>query len=178
VLIVSLWPNTWPSRIIRSPSLVRLKSRALLKANCFGQDRQYPKSTRVDAKLTARYAYGKHLPEWTWPPTSPNIRELQALLRRIEDLLEMLQMEKNRLDTADASVVSSIRTLIALLEKELITTRAQLRNLINNDPDLQRRRDLLETIPGIAESSSAPLLVALSEHYRFTCAKQARVCRT
>jgi transposase len=89
----------------------------------------------------------------------------------------MLQMEKNRLDTADASVVSSIKTLITLLEKELITTRARLRNLINNDPDLQQHRDLLKTIPGIAESSSAHLLVALSTHYVYLCQTGSRICR-
>jgi transposase len=129
------------------------------------------KTDKADAKLIARYALEKRPPAWTPPPA--NIRELQALLRRIEDLLEMLQMEKNRLDTADANVVGSIKTLIALLEKELAATRKRVRNLIDNDPDLKRRRDLLETIPGIAESSSAHLLVALSEHYGFTRAKQA-----
>jgi transposase len=129
------------------------------------------KTDKADAKLIARYAREKQPAVWTPPPA--NIRELQALLRRIEDLLEMRQMEKNRLDTADASVVSSINALIALLEEELTTTRERVRNLIDNDPDLQRRRDLLETIPGIAESSSAHLLVALSAHYGFTSAKQA-----
>ena len=129
------------------------------------------KTDKADAKLIARYALEKQPPVWTPPPA--NIRELQALLRRIEDLLEMRQMENNRLDTADASVVDSIKTLIALLEKELAATRERIRNLIDNDPDLKRRRELLETIPGIAETAAAHLLVALSVHYGFTCAKQA-----
>jgi transposase len=129
------------------------------------------KTDKADAKLIARYALEKQPSLWTPPPA--NIRELQALLRRVEDLLEMRQMEKNRLDTADVSIAESIKTVLTQLEKELKATRKRIQCLIDQDPDLKRRRDLLETIPGIAEASSAHLLVALSEHYRFTNAKQA-----
>jgi transposase len=129
------------------------------------------KTDKADAKLIARYALEKQPSLWTPPPA--NIRELQALLRRIEDLLEMRQMEKNRLDTANASIAESIKTVLTQLEKELKATRKRIQQLIDQDPDLKHRRDLLETIPGIAEASSAHLLVALSEHYRFTNAKQA-----
>ncbi len=129
------------------------------------------KTDKADAKLIARYALEKQPSLWTPPPA--NIREPQALLRRVEDLLEMRQMEKNRLDTADASIAESIKTVLTQLEKELKATRKRIQRLIDQDPDLKRRRDLLETIPGIAEASSAHLLVALSEHYHFTNAKQA-----
>ncbi|MGZ5007685.1 MAG: IS110 family RNA-guided transposase [Methylobacter sp.] len=129
------------------------------------------KTDKADAKLIARYALEKQPSLWTLPPA--NIRELHALLRRVEDLLEMRQMEKNRLDTANASIAESIKTVLTQLEKELKATRKRIQDLIDQDPDLKRRRDLLETIPGIAEASSAHLLVALSEHYRFTNAKQA-----
>lgn len=129
------------------------------------------KTDKADAKLIARYALEKQPSLWTPPPA--NIRELNALLRRVEDLLEMRQMEKNRLDTADASIAESIKTVLTQLEKELKATRKRIQQLIDQDPDLKRRRDLLETIPGIAEASSAHLLVALSDHYRFTNAKQA-----
>jgi transposase len=129
------------------------------------------KTDKADAKLIARYALEKQPSLWTPPPA--NIRELQALLRRVEDLLEMRQMEKNRLDTADVSIAESIKTVLTQLEKELKETRKRIQRLIDQDPDLKRRRDLLETIPGIAEASSAHLLVALSEHYHFTNAKQA-----
>lgn len=128
------------------------------------------KTDKADAKLIARYALEKQPPLWTPPPA--NIRELQALLRRIEDLLEMQQMEQNRLDTASAHVKTSINTVLVRLAEELKETRAKVSELINHDPDLKQRRDLLETIPGIAETASAHLLVALSDHYRFTHAKQ------
>lgn len=128
------------------------------------------KTDKADAKLIARYASIMQPPLWTPPPH--NIRVLQALVRRVEHLLEMIQMERNRLETAEVTVVDSINAVLATLETELETTRKAICEHINNDPELKKRRDLLMTIPGIAEASIAHLLVVLSEHHGFTNAKQ------
>ncbi len=131
------------------------------------------KTDKADAKLIALWAsrQGDELPAWKPPPR--HIRELQALLRRVEDLLEIQQMERNRLDTADPIVTDSISTLLATLDQELTATRDAIRRLIDDDPDLRQRRKLLETMPGIGPATSAWLLVVLSRHYGFTNAKQA-----
>jgi transposase len=99
------------------------------------------------------------------PP--PTIRELQALLRRVEQLLEMRQMERNRLETADPATVPSIQTLLKTLEQELEATRDHIRRRIDDDPDL------LASIPGLGEATIAHLLVLFSAHYGFQSAKQA-----
>lgn len=129
------------------------------------------KTDKADAKLIARFMLEKKPPRWNPPPA--RIRELQAMLRRIEHLLEMRQMEQNRLDTAAPSVADSIRTILESLDNELKATRERIRQHIGNDPDLRRRQDLLESIPGVGKATSAQLLVALSEHYGFNSAKQA-----
>jgi transposase len=113
----------------------------------------------------------KNPPPWNPPPA--NIRELQAVLRRIEHLQEMLQMEQNRLDTAAPSIADSIKTTIKSLDSELKATRERIRQHIDNDPDLRQRRDLLDFIPGLEEAGMAHLLVALGEHYGFQNAKSA-----
>jgi transposase len=128
------------------------------------------KTDKADAKLIARYALVIQPPLWTPPPV--NIRELQALVRRVEHLLEMIRMERNRLDTANAKVTGSINTVLHTLETELETTRQAIRDHINTDPGLKQRGDLLLTIPGIGEATIAHLLVALSQHHAFTHAKQ------
>lgn len=128
------------------------------------------KTDKADAKLIARYALKMQPPLWTPPPA--NIRELQALVRRVEHLLEMIQMEQNRLETADASTHLSITNVLNTLETELKSTRIAIKDHINNYPDLKQRSDLLETIPGIGEACIAHLLLALSEHHGFTHAKQ------
>lgn len=129
------------------------------------------KTDKADAKLIARYCLSMKPDLWTPPPRA--IRELQALLRRVEHLLEMQQMERNRLETADPAITDSLNTVLDTLGKELDATRTRIKDLIDNDPDLRQRRDLLESIPGIGPAASAHLLTALSAHYGFANAKQA-----
>lgn len=129
------------------------------------------KTDKTDAKLIARYCLAMRPSPWTPPPRE--IRELQALLRRVEHLLEMERMEKNRLDTADPAVTDFIQSVLAILDHELKTTRNKIRQHIDDNPDLKRRRDLLESIPGVGAATAAWLLTVLSEHDGFTDAKQA-----
>jgi transposase len=128
------------------------------------------KTDKADAKLIARYAFIMQPPLWTPPPAS--IRELQALVRRVEHLLEMIQMERNRQDTANANIIESINTVLKTLETELEATRKAIQTHIDNHPDLKQRSDLLCTIPGIGDASAAHLLIALSPHHGFSHAKQ------
>lgn len=128
------------------------------------------KTDKADAKLIARYAMTLQPPLWTPPPE--NIRTLQALARRVEHLLEMSQMERNRLETAPPTIVESIKSVLTTLETELEATRKAIADHIDNDPDLKQRHDLLNTIPGIASATIPHLLTALSDHHGFTSAKQ------
>lgn len=84
----------------------------------------------------------------------------------------MQQMEQNRLDTADASIIPSVNAVLLTLNAELKSTRQAIHAHIDNDPDLKQRRDLLDSIPGIGPATIAYLLVALSPHRGFTNAKQ------
>ena len=129
------------------------------------------KTDKADAKLIAQFVREKKPALWTPPPR--NIRELQALPRRVGHLLEMRQMGQNRLDTASPTVAGSIKTILESLDRELDATRPLIRKHIDDDPGLRQRRDLLDSIPGIGEASLAHLLVALSDHYGFGNAKQA-----
>ena len=141
------------------------------KINAFAKSElSRAKTDKADAKLIARYASTMHPPLWVPPPE--NIRKLQALVRRVEHLLEMIQMERNRLETAEVTVIDSINSVLTTLEAELVATRKAIHEHINDDPDLKYRRDLLITIPGIADASIAHLLVVLSEHHGFISAKQ------
>jgi transposase len=129
------------------------------------------KTDKADAKLIARYALAMRPPAWTPPP--PEIRESQALLRRLEHLLEMQRMEQNREDTAGPAVAASIRVVLAALEGDIKAVRGAVRRHIDNNPDLKRRSELLESIPGVGQATAAWLLTLLSEHYGFAEAKQA-----
>jgi lipopolysaccharide biosynthesis regulator YciM len=81
-------------------------------------------------------------------------------------------METNRQETAEASIINSIDTVLATLEAELKATRKAINDLIDSDPDLKNRSDLLNTIPSIGAATTAHLLVALDQHHDFSNAKQ------
>lgn len=109
------------------------------KVKAFGKSELLrAKTDKVDAKLIARFAAEKRPPLWTPPP--PKARDLLALLRRVEQLLEMRQMERNRLDTAPAAAAPSVQALLDAIEAELQSVREAIRRHIDDDPDWHRQR--------------------------------------
>ena len=128
------------------------------------------KTDPADAKRIARLGRERQPPRWNPPP--PPLRELQALLRRVEQVLEMRQMERNRLDTAHPAAQASLQALIATLDQALAPLRTTIRQKIEDDPDWRGRRDLLARIPGLGDATIAHLLVLFSPHYGCHHAKQ------
>ena len=127
------------------------------------------KTDRVDARLIADFCRTQKPDQW-FPP-SPEVVELQALVRRIEMLEEMLQMEQNRLDVSPKKTKGSIERIIETLEKEIEDLKANIKDHINHNPDLKEQVKLLETIPGIGKKT-AHLLLAEVEFSRYESARQ------
>ena len=128
------------------------------------------KTDKGDAKRIARFC-ALYQPQ-LWQPLPRAIRELQALVRRLENLLEMRQMEDNRLQTAAPTVHDSLHKVIATLDEQIAHVRAQVAQHIDSDPDLRQRRDLLDTIPGLGKATIPVLLSVLGEPSRFASAKK------
>lgn len=116
------------------------------------------KTDKVDAALVADFCATKH--PATWQPPPPEARELQALVRRLESLQEMRQMEQNRLEEGlpTERVAASLREHIVYLEQEIASTQGSIAEHINDHPELRQQRDLLVSIPGIGETTAAKLL--------------------
>lgn len=124
------------------------------------------KNDRIDAGIIARFCLAMR-PD-AWIPPSLEIRSLRALVRRIDSLNDMLTQEKNRLGTAHESVIPMIKEHIAYLEKEIDRVRDQIADLIDNDPDLRKKKDLLGSIPGIGKATIAALLAELDPLDKFS----------
>jgi transposase len=124
------------------------------------------KNDRIDAGIIARFCLAMR-PD-AWIPPSLEIRSLRALVRRIDSLNDMLTQEKNRLGTAHKSVIPMIKEHIAYLEKEIDRVRDQIADLIDNDPDLRKKKDLLDSIPGIGKATIAALLAELDNLDKFS----------
>ncbi len=66
------------------------------------------KTDRMDAELIARFTATQQPPAWT--PPAPEIRQLQALVRRLDALQGMRTQEANRLAAASWSMRSAPRS--------------------------------------------------------------------
>jgi transposase len=127
------------------------------------------KTDTADAKALARYA-DRTQPE-LWQAPSHAVRKLQALVARLETLKEMRQAEANRLDVAHDAVRPSVLEILSQLDASIEEVRAQIRQTIDDDPDLNSRRALLETIPGLGDKTIPQLLAYIGRPERFKSVK-------
>ncbi|WP_218188499.1 transposase, partial [Pseudomonas sp. 1D4] len=102
-----------------------------------------------------------------WQPEPPAVKRLKALVRRLDDLREIEQMEHNRLEVADANVKASIESVLEHIGQEIKETLKAINKHIDNDPDLRCKRDLLTSIDGVADKTAALLLAELGDPQRF-----------
>ena len=130
------------------------------------------KTDRIDAELIARFTATQHPPAWT--PPAVEIRQLQALVRRLDALQGMRTQEANRLaaGVVVADVRTSIEAVLASLEAHIAHVQALIRDHLDQHPGLRAQRDLLTTIPGIGEATAAILIAELFDK-RYVSARQA-----
>jgi transposase len=131
------------------------------------------KTDRADARLIAEYAERERPP--AWQPPSPEVRELQALVRRIDDLVEMAAREKGRLASPalSAGVRKSVERTVRLLEREAARLRAAADELVAATASLAAARALLESIPGVGRPTATTILAELPAVERLPSAESA-----
>lgn len=130
------------------------------------------KNDRVDAALIAGFCAERRPPGWR--PPAPELRELQALVRRLDSLVEIRTMEENRLSAGIAveAVRESVEELIAHLSEQIKRTEALIRDHIGNHPGLKKQRELLDSIPGVGEATAAVLLAEVPDIKEYRSARQ------
>lgn len=132
-------------------------------------DRVRNKTDEGDARCLARFCQMTQ-PE-LWEAPSVGVRTLQALVLRLDTLQEMRQGELNRLEVAHASVHQSMRDVIVGLERSIEAVRQQIRQTIDDDPDLKQRQGLLASIPGLGDKTIPQLLAYIGRPERFKSVK-------
>lgn len=123
------------------------------------------KTDKQDAKLIAEFC-AKENPE-KWQPESAEQVKLKSLHRRIEQLLEMQIMEKNRLGVADSVALHSINQMIDFLSKQVELCRREIQDLINQSKNLKRQQEILESIVGIGKTTAQILLSVMIDLDKF-----------
>jgi transposase len=128
------------------------------------------KTDSVDAALIARFCAA--IKPALWTPMAPEVKELQALLRRLESLNEMVTSERNRLETATATVAALTLEHLEYLQQQQELIKQLISDHFNQHPHLKQQRELLTSIPGIGDLTASILLAEIGEVSDYDNARQ------
>jgi transposase len=127
-------------------------------ARCLGR---LAKTDRLDAAVLARY--GETLDPKPRPRPEARMQEVRDLEARRRQLVEMLTMEKNRLQQAPPGTQVGIRRHLEFLREELAEVERQLADAIQADPAWRETVARLRTVTGIGPITATLLVLELPE---------------
>jgi transposase len=119
------------------------------------------KTDAIDAEVLA--LFGARIQPDPRPLKREEATQVEALLDRRRQLLEMITAEENRASRAHPSTQRSIRRLLAQLQKELQVIEAELEQCIETSAELRAREQLLQSVPGVGPVLARTLLGGLPE---------------
>lgn len=123
---------------------------------------QLGKSDAIDALALAHYGFERH-PSLTLFIEPPE-KELQKLVLRRADLVKMRAQEKNRIKAPDQKTLQeSFERVINLISEEVDLIDKQIDALFEKSKTLQKKREVLKTLPGIGDVSSTQLIAMMPE---------------
>jgi transposase len=135
------------------------------------------KTDKSDGTMLAYYGEAQKFNLDLWVPESLEVRELKALMKRLDALNKDKQRELNRLESSEFGLVServlqSLHNIIAALDSEIAKLTKEIDDHIDGNPALNKNRELLKSIHGIGDVMSREL-VCLFASKKFNTAKQA-----
>lgn len=119
------------------------------------------KTDQVDARALARFAEAVK-PELR-PLKSSDVVELEAILTRRRQLVEMVTAEQNRRLRASGPIIKDIEAHIVWLKQRIKSVDGDMISAIKGCPVWQAKADLLLSVPGIGQVTTATLLAELPE---------------
>ena len=119
------------------------------------------KTDAIDAKTIAHYAQAIR-PKLRRRPDAQE-RELRRLVSRRRQLLQMITMERNRLELAPAVERKEINQHLAWLAKRVQFKDDEINRMLRENPLWQEDEQLLRTVPGIGPVACSTLLSELPE---------------
>jgi transposase len=160
---LALWLHAQGHRVsLLNPRRVKQYARSAGRRN---------KTDLLDAALIADFVCA--MKPAVWQPPTLEVAQLQALVRRREELCVMLHAEKNRLEGVAIGVRSSLERIIATLSAEKRRLEKFIGQQIRSHPQLLRDHQLLCTIKGIGSLTAAILLAEMARPGQVDRARQA-----
>jgi transposase len=122
---------------------------------------QLAKTDRIDARSLALFA--ERVRPTPKPLPNEAAQELDALLTRRRQLLEMITAEKNRFSSAAVALRKGIREHIRYLERHVTGVDTEISERIRDSPIWRAKEDLLRSVPGVGPVLSRTLIAQLPE---------------
>jgi transposase len=119
------------------------------------------KTDRIDARLLARFAAA--IRPQARPLPEAERSELEALVTRRRQLLEMLTAEKHRLTRAPRTARPSLERHIAYLESEAEALSQEIQQRIEQSPLWSSTAALLCSTPGVGPTTASTLIAQVPE---------------
>jgi transposase len=119
------------------------------------------KTDKIDAGILAHFADAIR-PEPRTLPDEETV-QLQALITRRRQVVEMLVAEKNRVYLAHKTVQARLKQHIVWLSEELEDLNQQMRDKLQHSPLWREKDELLRSVPGVGPVLSTTLLAELPE---------------
>ncbi len=119
------------------------------------------KTDKIDAAMLARFAEAVR-PEVRILPDEQS-QELQAVLVRRRQVIEMLVAEKNRLSITHPTMRARVKDHITWLEQELAEIDDQLHTQLQASPVWRTKEKLLRSVKGVGQVTATTLLAELPE---------------
>jgi transposase len=120
------------------------------------------KTDRIDAAVIARF--GQQTRPRTVAKTPEKQQELEQLVTRRRQLVELRTAETNRLETCSSREVrKSIQLLIDRLNKDIQKIEKMILAFLESDDDWRDKAQILGSTPGVGTTTAASLLADLPE---------------
>jgi transposase len=119
------------------------------------------KTDRIDARVIAHF--GAAMRPEVRPLNDEQTQQLQALMLRRAQLLEMLVAEKNRLARAHKSARASLDEHIEWLKQRLTVADHDIETFLRASPAWRQKEDLLRSVPGIGPGTASTLIAFMPE---------------
>jgi len=119
------------------------------------------KTDRIDARILAHFGFAA-FPK-PKPKQKPACEALSALIRRRNQIIEMLTAERNRYFSCPAALRQSIEEHIEWLISKRNELTQQIESMLSSEPDFQEKNAVLRSAKGVGPILSATLQAELPE---------------
>jgi transposase len=118
------------------------------------------KTDNIDAQVIAQYGQAMQPKSQVFPDT----QELKEMIARRSQIIEMITAEKNRLKAARRpKIQQDIKINIEWLKSRLDGVDKDLEKAIKSNPEWRQKYELLESAPGIGNTTAISLVAGFTE---------------